>query len=566
MVTKGLDIVSCSDDELLESITFQATGLYHKLYNNMELAGDDGFIAQMREQFPMMDASLYESTFVMAKATYFSLEEIRKSKEEELCYIGKKLDSGVFSTMYEKTEKYFLEKKRMRIEKTKGRNITFGGKGSLRGITITKQKIKSKSLELEELLLWKPIGHKEKTEKQKMIDSLKKEIKITEKLLERYLAEYKKNRLSGVYIVGRACEGGNRKIDFDLLNNKAVFKINKKNRIELTFAPLRGKVFRRDIEKLQNAIDKNLIAVTVRITKTMIFLSYDEQKLEGYAFDTVGYKKEIKELGLTDQNDRKRIYMEFCKEQENRFFANKLKNRFAVVDKNPYEISVVIGDKLTNGGKFHTIYERVFDLTNLCKKLGLPSSDPRQIKQNNKRKTEIAEIWKYVFSLMSHFKVGNFIQEDLTIKPKTSAEKEFKEFNRQTKNVWHRSLTDQLIAKYTNKLGIKLIEVEPCYSSFIGNMNFSQYDPIAAAYELLRRGIVKYIKGRSFFPDTSRICLEKLDYLKSKNSETNSWVGMYKDIVHAGLRYRNRDKKLLWIEHYLNNKKSKVLIFASSVL
>jgi hypothetical protein len=127
----------------------------------------------------------------------------------------------------------------------------------------------------------------------------------------------------------------------------------------------------------------------VRITDEEVFLSYDEQKLYGYAFDKVGCKNKIKKLRLKEKEEKKPVYREFFQEQEQRFFAGKIGNRYASVDKNPYEISLVIADKLSDSGRFHVVFERNFDLTELCVKLGLASDDPLQIAQNNKRKTEI---------------------------------------------------------------------------------------------------------------------------------------------------------------------------------
>lgn len=561
MVTRVLHIEQTTDDVLLTAATYQATGLLHKIYNKLELAEDGGFIAQMEGIYPLMDASWYESTFANAKAMYSSLEAIRGDKEDELLYITKRLEEDEFSTMYEKREKFFLEKKQREIIRTKNKNITFGGKQTLRAITAAKQRIQNKNKELHDALSVKPRGARERIEKQCNVKELKREIRKTQVSLAKYEEEFRKNRVSGLYIIGRACEGGNRKVDFDLLNNKILLKLNKNNHIEITLVPLRGKKLKRELIELQKAIENDAIAVTVRITTEDVYLSFDEQKLAGYAFDAIGCKNKIKELGLKkdDKDKKKVVYKEFFQEQEERFYKDKLAYRYAAIDKNPYEISLVIGDKLNNEGKFHVVFEWVFDLVELAKKLGLSSDDPKQLRQNNKMKTEIANLWSHIFDLMIHYRVGNFVHEDLELKPKTSAEKQAKEFNRQTKHIWHRTLSDQLLTKHTNKLGIKLIGVEPCYSSFIGNLIFMKYDPIAAAYELMRRGIVKFIKGRSFFPDTSRICLEKMDYLKSKNIEINSWVQLFKKTTKAGLRYRNRDKKLfLCQEHHLNSRKSKI--------
>ena len=45
-----------------------------------------------------------------------------------------------------------------------------------------------------------------------------------------------------------------------------------------------------------------------------------------------------------------------------------------------------------------------------------------------------------------------------------------REFNRKVRNIWNLNFQKHLISKYCMELGIKLIEVLPIYSSFIGNI------------------------------------------------------------------------------------------------
>ena len=88
---------------------------------------------------------------------------------------------------------------------------------------------------------------------------------------------------------------------------------------------------------------------------------------------------------------------------------------------------------------------------------------------------------------------------------------------KQTKNLWHRTLTTQLILKHCNIIGLNLIEVNPIYSSFIGNMIYHYFDPISSSLEIGRRGATKYTKGSSVYPLLSGINQEKLDYLLGEN-------------------------------------------------
>ncbi len=235
-------------------------------------------------------------------------------------------------------------------------------------------------------------------------------------------------------------------------------------------------------------------------------------------------------------------------------------NRFASVDQNPYEISLVIGDKISENkdGEFKVIHKHVFDLKNLCENRRLASDDVKKLNLNNKLKNEIKEIWKQIFTTCMHYKVYNFITEELDFKENHKKETS-KEFNRQTKNIWHRELSKKLIQKWINIYGLKHIEVNPCYSSFIGNFIHDEYDPIAAAIEILRRGIVKFLKGSSLYPDTRLINQRKLDYLAGENilgQSWDSWNSLYKLTTRAGLRYRNRDKETYFLAGTNNNLRS----------
>lgn len=132
-----------------------------------------------------------------------------------------------------------------------------------------------------------------------------------------------------------------------------------------------------------------------------------------------------------------------------------------------------------------------------------------------------------------------------------------KEFNRLTKNIWNRGLVEQLITKYVQNIGLNLVKVNPCYSSFIGNMIYTYPDPISASLEIGRRGIVKYIKGGSIYPELTLINQEKLDYLLGENvvGEWNSWIQLYKTISLS--RYRNPIDGL--IDKNLKSHKSRCL-------
>lgn len=131
-----------------------------------------------------------------------------------------------------------------------------------------------------------------------------------------------------------------------------------------------------------------------------------------------------------------------------------------------------------------------------------------------------------------------------------------------TNNLWHRTLTTQLINKYCNENGIILLNIEPYYSSFIGNMVYQEYDCISASIELCRRGMNKYIKGYSLYPSLKSINQEKLIYLLGENvCRDGSWINLYNLISYSGLRYRNKSVNGLSVNS-LQSRKSKIKILS----
>jgi len=213
-------------------------------------------------------------------------------------------------------------------------------------------------------------------------------------------------------------------------------------------------------------------------------------------------------------------------------------------------------------GEQKTITTKLFDLSELSTSLRFSSSDIKQVKQNNKRKHEIKEVWCQIFELVKHYKVFNFVIEELEFKNKTNTNKNSSELNKQSKNLWHRTLTINLIEKNCNEIGLKLIPIIPAYSSFIGNMIHTSYvDPIASAIEIGRRGMVKYLKGNSIYPCISLINQEKLLSLLGENDDKtcDSWTQLYRII------YRKRYRNVLSLDNvlsdkYLGNYKSKIRV------
>ena len=518
MLTIKVKIDSCSDKQLLSQYVTAYTGLFYKIYNNPELMSDPDFISDNLNSF--IDKSLYDFCIKDVSTKLSQYETNKTKKVKEISDISEQLSENDFTTRRERRLKYKLFNKLSKLNKSIDKNITFGGKQLLRDIT--------KLSQLDN-----------KTQEQV-------------NLLKRKKSEFTDKRKIGLYLIGRACEKGNRKVTFDMLNDTIVFKPNRNNHITLTYKV--GKKQRDILHMLQSMSDNGLIPITVRIDNNYIYMSYDEQLINGYSFNDSACKAEQK--SCDNPEDRKQIYIKYKSEQRSRMSKGKIAERYLSFDLNPENIGIVIFDSINNEQVI--IHKELIDMSRLCLKLGLPSYDKRQISNNNKRKHEIKEVWKYIFNLAVHYKVFNIVKEDLEFKSNKKEDKP-KEFNRKVKNLWHRILTEKLILKYCNIQGLNLIEVNPVYSSFIGNMIHTDVDPIASAIEIGRRGVTKYLKGSSIYPDISLINREKLTYLLGENIDINgvSWKQLYNTI--SLLRYRNGTPKgVPLLDQNLCSYKSKI--------
>jgi len=528
MLTQTLYIKSCDNSNLLETYQHEYTNLFYKLYNNPELLVDQSFVNSLLNEY--IDKSIYDVCLSQVKTKLKQYQTSYNKKLKQINDISNVINQSVFKTKKEKRYKYNLINKLAFLKRTLNKNITFGGKELLR--TITNQHIQIKQLS--------------KTNQLDLIKS-KQELLIKNKL------KFKENRKLGFTFIGRAIEKGNRKFIFDLTNNTIIFKPNKQTKITINFT-YKGNKTTKLLNQLQYLTDNKLMPLTVSIIGNKILLSYDNEYVNGYAFNENECKKE-QSLHI-DNQVKKEIYIKYKREQESRKLINKISNRYLAVDLNPNYIGISIFDSNDKNEVNKIIHTSLIDLTKLNKRLGQSSDNNKQLKQNNKRKYEISQVWKYIFNLGKHYKVYNFVMEDLNFNDNDKISKG-KGFNRLVKNLWNRGLIDRLITKYCENNGLNKIEVNPIYSSFIGNMIYNYADAIASSLEIGRRGIVKYIKGNGLYPNISSINQEKLNYLLGENVDINGldWKQLYSII--SLLRYRNPHSGLL--VNYLNSHKSKCL-------
>jgi hypothetical protein len=134
-----------------------------------------------------------------------------------------------------------------------------------------------------------------------------------------------------------------------------------------------------------------------------------------------------------------------------------------------------------------------------------------------------------------------------------------KKVNRLINNNWLRTKLEQNLQKHCYINEIEFVKINPCYSSFIGNvLHGKQYpDPICSAIEIGRRGHFKFVKDK-FYP---KLVMHKNLPNRWKEEIDNSyksWVELFNKIKKVGLRYRFswKDTPERIQVFSLNNKKS----------
>jgi len=291
--------------------------------------------------------------------------------------------------------------------------------------------------------------------------------------------EFKKNRLVPISSVGEACKSGNRKFEFDIIqNNQIIFKPECGIKIPIQLPKLRNNI-KKELYKIEELINSNTIPVQAKLTPDYIFLSFDETLIE-----------EIPKLDLKS-------------------------NRILGLDLNPNYIGISILE-FSKDETFKILHKKVLDFSILTRKSHEKSSSPLSKYLENKHEHELIEAVKYIVNLTKSFHCAKLVIEDLNMEQKDK--KQGKNFNRLCNNKWNRNLIVNNIKKRCKLNGIKLIEINPAYTSVIGNTIYKDDpDMVASSIEVARRGYFKYQKGK-FYP-----AMISVDFLPDRWKGTREW-------------------------------------------
>ena len=553
----------------------QYSYLFKYLYSHAELMADPDTLDMLQNNCPLLDSWFFQSckTNVLTKLKQF--DTIVRKRQEDYDYL---MDSLIEDDFENKKERNKCKVKAERLALRINDNIVFGTIALLRENTMLHNR-KKKIERLNKLIADNDDGHN-----NKKIYNIKKRIGKFHELNEKgeyvfskqdteRLAKvkklYKEARQMPITSIGEAPQRGNRKFTLDIANNSVLFKPSKGEHYYLDI--YYGENQKAILQEIQRAMEEKQMPVTIGLNNKYLYITYDEEFLAGYAFNSKEYFKELKTVPKEDKPLRKTIFKKHKAIQDGKKDIGKLSRRYLTTDLNPDVIAINIADKLNERGDLKILTTKCFMLNHLSQRLRLSSTNPEQVYQNNKRKYEITEIWKEIFKMAAHYRVRYFVMEDLDFKPNKKEKNTTKEFHRKTKNLWHRTLTTQLIKKYCNILGITLIEVTPCYSSFIGNLIYSDtYDPVAASLELARRGMVKFTKNSSLYPPLENITnsLAKAVLLELSNQEYDlaekGAVGRIWKHIYNGypkLRDRNTLDKTEASVTNMCSRKSKVKVY-----
>ena len=326
--------------------------------------------------------------------------------------------------------------------------------------------------------------------------------------------EFLIKRLRPISSIGEANQKANRL--FDIIDNQTImFKLNRHQHFELKLQQVGSKRL-KELNKLKELQNSKQVAITYKLDLEYIYLTFDYNLLKTYTYSI----------------------------KQNRVFA---------IDLNPNSIGWSVIDWYSDFN-YKVIQSGTFSLKPLndyrdSKSVASDSDFHKYI--TNKRNHEIIHIAKELFTLCRHYHCEVFSLEDLNISH--SDKKLGRRFNKLVNNTWNRNLLINQIRKYINSSSTILIEVQPQWNSYIGNLIFRQEylpDECLASIEIGRRGFefaTQYIFNRRLHQKT--VIYPKLELVKNQLilsleelgvdvPNFNSWKDILSVVKESKMKYR----------------------------
>ena len=268
--------------------------------------------------------------------------------------------------------------------------------------------------------------------------------------------EFQLKKLRPIYSVGQSDRKGNRKFSI-VTENHIIFKPNKNEHFLLEINP--SKNYQKYLLELSELTYQKKIPIDFKLDLDYVYISFNLNKLKS-----------------------------------ERIISNKIKDRYFAIDMNPNYVGYTVIDwideqnyKIIDKGAFSL--KDLNDYDNSLKGKGFSNESKERKYITNKRNYEISDITHKLERIANHYQCGFFVMEDLTIPSKDNGKG--KRFNRLCNRQWCRNRFTNIIKKLCKFDKIKILEVIPNYSSFIGNLVYRKEkspDFVLASIEISRRG------------------------------------------------------------------------------
>ena len=269
--------------------------------------------------------------------------------------------------------------------------------------------------------------------------------------------EYEIQKLMPLFSVGEYLYKGNRK--FSIIDDNCIlFKSTRNEHFILELESV-GKNYRNYLNKLIKLQDNKKTPITYKLDTEYIYITFD-----------------LNELKNTDKKEE------------------KVKDRYFSIDMNPNYVGYTIIDwksseeyKIIDKGAISL--KSLNDYDDSLKGKGFSSDSKERKYVSNKRNYEVIDISHKLVKIAEHFKCEYFVMEDLSIPSKNNGKG--KKFNKLCNQQWCRNVFVNQIKKMCKLNDIRILEVIPNYSSFIGNMIYRKEnlpDFVLSSIEISRRG------------------------------------------------------------------------------
>lgn len=370
---------------------------------------------------------------------------------------------------------------------------------------------------------------------------------------------------------------GGKKLYYDLLRKNITKEEFKEKRLLPLCSIGEGRCNGNRLFRL-HPNDKYYSVIFQPTTKTKIKLNLIGLGKRIKILDKIYQHQLLKDTPISYKLDKKFIYISFDEVILQEDVVKPINNRIFAIDLNPNYVGYSIIE-WKNSEKFNLIKSGVISLKNIndkeyaLKELKLSSTDRKRIKLNNKRQFETLEVSKFLINLAKHYKSECFGIEDLCIKLKDN--KLGKNFNQLVNNNWCRDKLVNNLKKRCNIMGIKFVEIQPQYSSIIGNLLYRELelpDMVLSSIEISRRcyefnlQYLKKIKEKTknvVFPIMTKLLLDKVKHSLEEVKcfiDFVDWKQLGSELKKSKIKYRFpldervfQTKNLKFVNVFYNN-------------